>query len=115
MMFDGTDTLKGSAEYAFSCLLSDRDDVENMYTYVTNELNFTKPTILNTLESYEVRAKEIMKRADDTKPVGSLADAFESESMYLQSSDMFDSETDFINSYLPNINNMLVLFEQLVK
>jgi len=115
MMFDRNDTMKASAENAFNTYLAERGDIENEYTYLQEECEFTNPLIFSKIEDFERRAKAIIEIADDTVSVGPLADAFEGLSFYMQTSDAYDSESYWLSTIPNNVDEMLSLFEQLTK
>jgi len=115
MMFNSSETLKASAENAFAVYLAERGDVACEYTYLKDECDFTDPEIFFAIENFEIRARAILEKADNTKPVGSLANAFEGLSFYMQTTDSYDSEEDWKDNIKDNVDEMLTLFEQLVK
>lgn len=114
-MFERKDTLLESAESAFDGFLAPRDSEENEFTYVTTECKFTDPELLTAIVVFEKRAQLIVNNiVDDHKPVAEKADMFEALSNYLQTTDAYDSETDYKKHVIPNVNDMLKLFESLV-
>lgn len=118
MIFCNDDTFREAALTAFGGLIGSKNGPDNELAYVINECDFTSKAVSNGLTALETRAATLMSNIKANKltrkQIGAAAGMFEDLSFYLETSDAYDCEDDYVKYVIGGMDKMMDAFEMVV-